>query len=320
MTIGDQIKRLRCEKKLTQEALAISLAVTSHMVAKWESNQESPSTLNLLKLADLFQVQLQDLTTVDDDTASMQAYFLQKIKEEENRNRARKQLHHTLLSECQIILLYLILGFLCWVCFHLIGIPNYIWNWMVKQYALFISGCISVLAILCNWKRLSWILFLGTTIGIIVGNFAGSITKHTSVLGFNTGWIFFLLCVNLSIIAGIVLEYTHHTSAQNQSLLFAKGRKVLTPLLKGLLLLLFLSSVYVSGNRLAFNRAAEKGYEEGLEIGIQDANSGKSMNANLKKSTIEDTYAFGTASFNGYAIYWPSGYMDGYKSRSQEIY
>lgn len=319
MTIGDQIKRLRCDKNLTQEAVAISLAVTSQTVAKWESNQASPSTLNLLKLADLFQVQLQDLTTVDDGTASMQEYFIQKIKEEENLNRARKQLQLTFLSEFRIILFYIILGFLCWGSFHLIGIPDYIWKWIVDHYALCISGCVSALAILCNWKRLSWLVFLGTTIGIIVGNLAGYITDHSSPLGFNTGWIFFLLCVNIATIVGIALEIMHHKSDQAQSFLPAKGRKVLTTLLRVLLILLFLSSVYFSGNRLAFNSAAEKGYQEGLEIGIQDASSGKSMNATLKKSTIQDTYAFGSASYNGYAIYWPSGYLDGYASKTQEV-
>jgi len=51
MTIGNRIKALRTEKKLSQEYLAEKLGVSRQAVSKWESGASSPSTDNLIALA-----------------------------------------------------------------------------------------------------------------------------------------------------------------------------------------------------------------------------------------------------------------------------
>ncbi len=61
MTFGNTIARLRKEKGITQERLAQALDVTNQAVSKWESDQCFPDTMMLPRLADFFEVSLDEL-------------------------------------------------------------------------------------------------------------------------------------------------------------------------------------------------------------------------------------------------------------------
>lgn len=54
--LGENITRFRKEKGLSQEKVAEYMAVSRQAVAKWESNISKPSSDNLIKLAELFDV------------------------------------------------------------------------------------------------------------------------------------------------------------------------------------------------------------------------------------------------------------------------
>lgn len=56
--LGENIKKMRKERGLTQETLAEALGVTNGAVYKWESNQSVPELEMIVKLADLFDVSL----------------------------------------------------------------------------------------------------------------------------------------------------------------------------------------------------------------------------------------------------------------------
>lgn len=62
MALGEEIRGLRREKGLSQEALAERLDVTRQAVSKWENGLALPSTENLLELSRLFGVPLDRLT------------------------------------------------------------------------------------------------------------------------------------------------------------------------------------------------------------------------------------------------------------------
>ena len=61
MTIGNIILTLRKEKGLTQEALAKALNVTNQAVSKWESDQCCPDTMLLPRIADYFEISIDEL-------------------------------------------------------------------------------------------------------------------------------------------------------------------------------------------------------------------------------------------------------------------
>ena len=56
--LGENIAIFRKEKGLSQEKVAEYMAVSRQAVTKWESNISKPSSDNLIKLAELFDVKV----------------------------------------------------------------------------------------------------------------------------------------------------------------------------------------------------------------------------------------------------------------------
>lgn len=63
MSIGERIAFLRGEKSMTQAQLADVMHVSRQAVSKWESDKTSPDTLNLIRLADVLDTELEYLAT-----------------------------------------------------------------------------------------------------------------------------------------------------------------------------------------------------------------------------------------------------------------
>lgn len=59
--LGNNIRRLRRARQMTQRELAWHLGVTVQAVSKWELGQTYPDLSLLPSLADLFAVKLDDL-------------------------------------------------------------------------------------------------------------------------------------------------------------------------------------------------------------------------------------------------------------------
>ena len=62
MHIGKQIYEHRIAKKLSQEALAELLDVSRQSVSKWETDSAVPDLDKLIKLCDIFDITLDELT------------------------------------------------------------------------------------------------------------------------------------------------------------------------------------------------------------------------------------------------------------------
>lgn len=63
MELKDKIRALRKQKNLSQEQVAEHLGVSRQAVSKWESGLSKPDTENLLALAELFQVSVDEFLT-----------------------------------------------------------------------------------------------------------------------------------------------------------------------------------------------------------------------------------------------------------------
>lgn len=61
MSIGNNIKRLRQNKGVTQEQLGEALGVSSQAVSKWENESALPDILTLPKLADYFGITIDEV-------------------------------------------------------------------------------------------------------------------------------------------------------------------------------------------------------------------------------------------------------------------
>ena len=61
MSLGENIKRIREERKQTQEQIAEALGVTFQAVSSWERDEYKPDTEKLIKLAGIFDVSVSSL-------------------------------------------------------------------------------------------------------------------------------------------------------------------------------------------------------------------------------------------------------------------
>lgn len=61
LKLGDNIKRLRKAKEMTQENLAKLLNISSAAVSKWESNDSYPDITMIIPLAQIFEVSIDEL-------------------------------------------------------------------------------------------------------------------------------------------------------------------------------------------------------------------------------------------------------------------
>ena len=61
MNLGENIYHHRTRKKLSQEALAEALDVSRQSVSKWENNSAVPELEKLIKMAQIFEITLDEL-------------------------------------------------------------------------------------------------------------------------------------------------------------------------------------------------------------------------------------------------------------------
>jgi len=60
-SLGEMLKSHRTRCKMTQEFVAESLGVTRQAVSKWESGTSDPSTSNLIALAKLYGISVEEI-------------------------------------------------------------------------------------------------------------------------------------------------------------------------------------------------------------------------------------------------------------------
>jgi len=61
MVLGDKLYKLRKDKKLSQEELALELEVSKTALINWENNKSKPSIDNLMKICDFYETDIYSL-------------------------------------------------------------------------------------------------------------------------------------------------------------------------------------------------------------------------------------------------------------------
>lgn len=69
MYINKNIRHFREKGNMSQELLAEKMNITRQAVSKWESGESNPSTRNLLELAKIFNVSVNELIGIESDNA-----------------------------------------------------------------------------------------------------------------------------------------------------------------------------------------------------------------------------------------------------------
>ena len=63
MTLGEKLKSYRTNKKISQEKVAELVGVSRQAVTKWENDQTVPTSSNLITLASIYGVSVDELVT-----------------------------------------------------------------------------------------------------------------------------------------------------------------------------------------------------------------------------------------------------------------
>lgn len=88
MTTNDKIKKLRQQKGLSQDALAVAINKTRAVVSHWERGITPVTIDDCLLLADFFKIPVEDLvskndlpeTSIEEFCRTVEFYFMDKTK------------------------------------------------------------------------------------------------------------------------------------------------------------------------------------------------------------------------------------------------
>ena len=65
MKFGDNLRKIRKSKKMSQEQLAEKMNVTRQSVSKWENGESLPDIVSIMSLSDLYQISIDELLKGD---------------------------------------------------------------------------------------------------------------------------------------------------------------------------------------------------------------------------------------------------------------
>lgn len=88
--LADRLVELRKENKLSQEALAEKLGLSRQSISKWERAEASPDTDNLIALADLYKMSLDEL--LGNETVKAEDKKENKKEKREKKALTQKQI------------------------------------------------------------------------------------------------------------------------------------------------------------------------------------------------------------------------------------
>jgi transcriptional regulator with XRE-family HTH domain len=129
MSIGERITSLRNERNISQGQIAKALNVSRQAVSKWENDLSSPDTLNLIKLADLLNTDVEYLATGKSlpPSPSPAPIVVNLVKHEERIVEVEKIVEKPVVKRVIRVqyrrnpLEYIVLGMICLIIGFLLG-------------------------------------------------------------------------------------------------------------------------------------------------------------------------------------------------------
>ncbi len=186
LEIANRLQQLRKEKGYSQEELANELGISRQAVSKWERAESSPDTDNLICLARLYGVSLDELLSTDETTEEIienkseiiisEEEMIEKEQEEEKPIISSKSLRIITVIEGIIpiitVITYLLLGSLLhlwhpgWIVFVLMPAILSIFECIkFKKVSAFVYPCFAAavflfLGTVFDWWHPGWVIFL----------------------------------------------------------------------------------------------------------------------------------------------------------------
>jgi len=321
MTVGDRIRFHRKENGLTQEALAEELDVTRQAVAKWENGKSSPSTANLMKMAELFNVSFRDLIQEREEPITREELDelrqnILGLKEEARERRAFIEgLWKVVVSSLALTGGYGAVLFSAQILLSSTAMSDYVLRWTLENHILTVLYIYALIGTIGYGRRFGGIVFAGTILGVLLGSIFGALTVKLTEMHFNDGEIALIFCsIVFSVSALAEALVRQHREMQTVRKKTVVGR-VLGPTLIVCLAVFTVIGADYSAHKISFERGALAGYRAGYEQGVSDRERGLPANSRKNNRSIPENYRDGSSAYTGYMYYWPTGYHRGYKEQ-----
>lgn len=112
--IGEFLKRLRKEKRLTQEQLAERFYVSSKTVSRWETGSNMPDVGTLIDLADFYDVDIRELIDGERKSEMMDKETKDTLKKvaayaTEGEKKAQSKVMKTVIGICIAVLVFMVM-------------------------------------------------------------------------------------------------------------------------------------------------------------------------------------------------------------------
>lgn len=79
MTLEEQIKHYRKQAGLSQEKMAEKIGVSRQAITKWENGTGTPDIANLMAIADLFQISVDELLSNENQRKSSLITYMKVV-------------------------------------------------------------------------------------------------------------------------------------------------------------------------------------------------------------------------------------------------
>ena len=90
MKFGDNLKKIRKSKKMSQEELAEKVNVSRQSVSKWENGEAYPEMNNILELCKIFNMKINDLVHADmSDISSLDEEIVMSVAKFNNKKQSQ---------------------------------------------------------------------------------------------------------------------------------------------------------------------------------------------------------------------------------------
>lgn len=182
--IANRLIELRKKSGLSQEELADLLGVSRQAISKWERAEASPDTSNLISLAKIYQISLDELLNIP-----VKKEETTEIKETEVHQEEKKQFHEEVdvimaLTPFVCVIFYLLIGFFVphygwrngWIIFLLIPLVGSLKAAISRRsfcafaYPVFVTAIYLVLGMVYHLWHPYWFIFITVPVYYIIFN------------------------------------------------------------------------------------------------------------------------------------------------------
>lgn len=217
MTLGQSIKAHRQRCGMTQQAVADSMELSRQAVTNWERDISAPGTQNLIKLAELFGIGVDELISAANEPAATQPEAAAQKHGAALQPNFKQNCLNALLIAALYAAIYII-GRIIWcngVNNSVMGMlftaapqgeHSYLYGWLLSSNMLYYAAAISLIPAFWGKRLFCISTFGGFVLGLAAGILFGPDPQHAAIGQGDRGWLIWGIIFIISALLGLAAE------------------------------------------------------------------------------------------------------------------